>query len=88
MPDRLLEKRSRYADTSDADLIETLHGAPMGEHAVSGQAEMISRLRRSLLEFKASADRWSRVLTWLTVALIVLTIAVFTLTAQLVDRAH
>jgi len=35
---------------------------------------MSSRLRRSLVEFNASSDRWSRRLFWATVALVVFTI--------------
>ncbi len=58
----------------DADIIKALSGNPLGEHAASFRAEMSSRLRRSLVEFNASSDRWSRRLFWATVALVVFTI--------------
>jgi hypothetical protein len=86
--DKLLEKPSMYADAPDADIVKTLHGGPMGEHAVSMQAEMMSRLRRSLLEFKESSDRWSRALVWLTGVLIVLTAVLVYFAWALLNRTH
>lgn len=72
--DKNLVKRSIHADAPDADIIKELSGNPLGEHSVSFKAEMSSRLRRALLEYSESSERWARRLFWATVAVAVLTV--------------
>jgi hypothetical protein len=80
MPDKRLDKPSMYVEESDADIVKTLHNNPLGEHAVSMQAEMTSRLRRSLVALIDSSDRSAKALIVLTGVLVVLTGALVWLT--------
>lgn len=56
--------------------------------AASMQAEMTSRLRRSLVEFKNSSGRWSRGLAALSIVVIALTLVLVYLAWALLNKTH